>query len=370
MSTNEDKFVVEEGMPQSVIDKVNAMSEEIKTSDSNIEFVENTESIKEVPDVEVNLDAPEPEAVETPPETTEDTPNEEAPPENFDIDQDKFEAFAKEQGFESDAFAEKLFKDRKFKVKVGGKEKEFDYHQIKSTLSREESSQQRYDKLRSSEEYKLGLLAKAAQDGDVKAQKKLRDFVVKSSGAEDADDMNDKLEDVEGEYEEKDTLEEERKAEEFEEFFGEVKEDVDYETHLDTINNELKSFMPQSIFDRYWNEAKDRRAMYDLAASGRLEELTSAFQEELDTLPLEKRMELEGDSELYGRAFVSVIKKQNAKLYAQGTENPPEEDGLNVVSNGTRTTKGPEVSAKPNFATMTTQERQVWKRENGIQTIY
>jgi hypothetical protein len=75
--------------------------------------------------------------------------------------------------------------------------------------------------------------------------------------------------------------------------------------------------------------------MYNLAASGRLDELSAAFEAELSRLPFEKQLELEGDPDLYGRAFVAVIKRQNA-IKAQGGSGNPDKDNLDAVSGNAR----------------------------------
>lgn len=363
MPTNEE-FVVEEGMSPEVMARIESVKEDQKGIE-NVKIVENPDEVKEVPENEVNLDAPPEAESQTPDADVKDvTPDEEK---NFDIDMEKVDALAKEQGMDADAFADKLFRERTFKVKVGGKEKEFDYHQIKSTLSREESSQKRYDKLRSSTTVKYGTLMEAAESGDKGAQKQLRDMMVKFMGAEDADDMNDKLEDVKDEYDVDKALQTKQKDDEFETAFADVKDDVDYQDNMNTIETRLKEIMPETIFDQYWEDASSRRGMYNLAASGRLEELSSAFQEEIGKLPLDKQVELEGDADAYGRFFLKVIEKNNAK---KPPEKPPEDDGLSAVSTGTRPPQRQQPSETPDFSKMTSEEFRAWQDSQGIQRIH
>lgn len=366
MSTNEQEFIVEDGMPAHVMERIKGIQEEGKGVD-NVKIVENTETAPPEEQAEINLDAPVEEPKDEPKEEpkadgeTTDSTDETV----HEINVENFEAFAKEQGMEADAFKDKLLRDTSFKVKVRGKEKEYDYNTIKSILSREDSSQERYDKLRTSSTLKMGTLVEAAEKGDAAAQKKLRDLVVKFSGAEDADDMNDKLDGVEGEYDEGKAVEDAASEESFDIEFADVKDDVDYQTHLDTIQTTLKDLMPSKVYDHYWNTPSDRKGMYNLAASGRLEELASAFQEAFVELPHEKQMELEGDPEKYGRMFLNVIHKQNATKQKQ--VDPPEDDGLSSVSSGTRPKQRKSDSELPDFSKMSSAEFRAWQDKNGIQ---
>jgi hypothetical protein len=251
------------------------------------------------------------------------------------VDDEAFAKFAKDQGMEPDALAEKLFQNRKIKIKVKGEEKEMDYHQIKSTISREETFQKKFEGMRKSEEMKLGTLMKAAQAGDIEAAKKIQNLLVKGTGVRDADDLLDKLENAKGEYDEDAVLAKTHDTDEFDEVFADVKDSVDFKTHMGTIETKLKSFMPQKVYEQYWKSPDSRRAMYNLAASGRLDELSSAFEAEIARLPFEKQLELEGDPDLYGRAFVAVIKRQNAKK-AQTGGGSQDKDDLAAVSSGSR----------------------------------
>ena len=279
-----------------------------------------------------------------------------------------FTDMAEKEGLSEDELAEKIFHNRTFKVKVNGKAREMDYSDIKNHLSRETTFQKKHDLLAKSDEMKNGLLLKAAQEGDKGAMKRLQSILTKAAGAEDADDMNDRLEEVEDKFDENAALVARSKDAAFEAEFADVKEDVDYEKHMGTIQTSLKESMPVKVWERYWNSATDRKAMYTLAASGRLESLMDAFQSEVDKLPLEKQLELEGDPDLYGRAFLSVIKKDNAKTAPQEESQPPEADGLSAVSSGTKSTKRSQTSETPDFSTMTSEEFVAFKRKNGLAT--
>ena len=219
------------------------------------------------PDTQARVDAYEKEiadaAASAPPVETTETPTDTGAAEQDAsvVDTTAFQEYIKEKGLDEDAFADKLFRDRKFKIKVNGKEKEMDYGDIKSHLSRETTFQKKYNQLETSDEYRLGMLMAAATAGDKAAIKQVKEQLVKAMGSSDDDDFLDKLSEVEGEYNAEAELEKRKESTKFDDAFMDVKDEVDYEDNIDIINSVLKGFIPPKIFEVYWENPADRRNM-------------------------------------------------------------------------------------------------------------
>jgi hypothetical protein len=241
-----------------------------------------------------------------------------------------------------------------FKFKIKGEEREFTEEQIRHTLSREETFQKKYDKLERSEEYKFGVLMAAAKGGDKGAQKALLDKVVEFTGSENGDAMLSEMEKVEEKFDEEKQLADRQAAESFEEAFEDVKDDVDHKEILGTIQTDLKSRMPEKVFEQYWEDPNARRTMYDLQKSGRADELFSAFEDQLQELSLIERAKIKTDSDLYGALFVEVIKSQNAKQGEVKKESSAPE--LSAVSSGNRSRSAGTQTTTLDWGNMTDEE--------------
>ena len=325
------------------------------------------------PDTQARVDAYEKEiadaAASAPPVETTETPTDTGAAEQDAsvVDTTAFQEYIKEKGLDEDAFADKLFRDRKFKIKVNGKEKEMDYGDIKSHLSRETTFQKKYNQLETSDEYRLGMLMAAATAGDKAAIKQVKEQLVKAMGSSDDDDFLDKLSEVEGEYNAEAELEKRKESTKFDDAFMDVKDEVDYEDNIDIINSVLKGFIPPKIFEVYWENPADRRNMYDLAASGQLEGLLAQFQADLSELSYEKRLEVKSDPDLYSAAFLdSVNRMANNATAEQPKPESSGDDGLSSVSSGTRGKQKPTEPQVPDFLTMTSDEFAEYKRKNGL----
>tara|TARA_R110000787_G_scaffold5480_2_gene20050 strand:+ start:8905 stop:10014 length:1110 start_codon:yes stop_codon:yes gene_type:complete len=360
------QMVVEDGMDGEAMARIKSMQAE----DPNLKNIEygKAEYDEPIEDAEINLDAPaEPaENDEVKGKKGEDELKVGAGGgEYVPVDMTAFTNMAKDQGISEDELAEKIFHGRKFKVKMNGKPREMDYSAIKNHLSRETTFQKKYDEANKSEEMKMGTLVAAAKGGDKGAQKKLQGLLKEFTGAEDVDDMNDKLDSVEGVFDEEAGLIKKRNDEAFETEFEDVKEDVDYEANLATIHGDIKDRMPAKIWERYWNSPADRKSMYALAASGRADLLLDTFQSEVDSLPLEKQLELAGDPDMYGVAFLSMINRLNAQN-TKPAEETTEVDNLAAVSSGTKPASRTRASETPDFDKMTSQEFKAWQVKNGL----
>ena len=254
-------------------------------------------------------------------------------------------------------------------ITLGGETKHYKAHEIKSALGR----QRKLDELMKSDEYKMGKLMKAAQDGDSKAQKKLQGLLVGFTGAEDAEGMVDKLEDVEGEFNEDEKVQEEVKQADFDVVFDDVKDDVDFKDNLAKIDTDLKAVIPKKIFESYIANPEAKRVMYDLVASGRAESLISAFNAEIDQLPLEKRLDIQTDPDLYASEFTRVVRSVNAKEQASNKEEPAKteesDSDLDAVSKGGTARTQPKTSSEPDFDSMTTEEFNKYAAKHGIAPI-
>lgn len=245
-------------------------------------------------------------------------------------------------------------KDDGLTFKIKGEDKKFSMDQIRNTLSREETFQKKFNKMSSSDEYKFGVLMSAAQSGDKGAQKTLLAKMVEFTGAKDGDQMLNQMEEVTEEFNTEEKLQAKASQEEFDDFFDEVKGDVDFEDTLGKIKTDLKARMPEKVFNSYWNKAGERRVMYDLQKSGRADELFSAFEDQLSDLPLLERAKIKTDPDLYGALFVEVVKSQNAKQGNRPSE--PSVTPMDSVSSGNRSHSAPADNTTPDWDNMTPEE--------------
>lgn len=289
------------------------------------------EELKEFEDFKAEMEVPQEEQVEAPPEEKVEAPPEqetvEAPPEP---------------------------KDDEFTFKIKGEEKNFSMDQIRNTLSREETFQKKFNKMSTSDEYKFGVLMSAAQSGDKGAQKTLLGKMVEFTGSKDGDQMLNQMEEVTEEFNTEEKIQAKASQEEFDDFFDEVKGDVDFEDNLGKIKTDLKARMPEKVFNSYWNKAGERRVMYDLQKSGRADELFSAFEDQLSDLPLLERAKIKTDPDLYGALFVEVVKSQNAKQGNRPSE--PSVTPMDSVSSGNRSHSAPADNTTPDWDNMTPEE--------------
>lgn len=258
----------------------------------------------------------------------------------------------------------------RFKVTIGGEEKELTYHEIKSAIGRSSALQKQLNQMNSSEEMKLGTLMAAAKSGDKKAGKKAHDMLVAAFGKESAEDLIDELSGVEGDFDEGQKLSEREKEAQFDQFFDDVKDDVDFETHMTTVNESFPGRVPAKVFEAYNNEPHLRRTMYDLAASGRADEILSAVDAEINSLPFEKQLEVRSNPDLYGDAFFLVVNKLNASKQAkkEKTEDP-EKDALDSISGGNESRRSEVATPQgevPDFLKMSAKEFAEYKEKAGI----
>ena len=364
-TNNNPQMIVEDGMDEITMNRIKRM----QADDPDLKRVEyGKPEFDEIKEEELNLDAPVKDDAGNAEDKT-DNSDDGAPTANENeeykpIDMTAFAQMAEDQGLSEDELAEKIFHNRKFKVKMNGKHREMAYSDIKSHLSRETTFQKKYDELNNSEEIKMGHLVSAAKGGDKAAQKKLQQYLKEFTGAEDVDDMNDRLDSVSDDFDEDASYATRRDSEKFDAEFADVKDDVDYADNLNIIQTEIKSRMPAKVWERYWNTPTDRKSMYALAASGKSEILLDTFQSEVDLLPLEKQLELVGDPDLYGRAFLSMINRLNAKASKQ-EEGIHEDDGLNAVSTGRKVGR-PKTSETPDFMKMSSEEFLAFQRKHGL----
>lgn len=227
--------------------------------------------------------------------------------------------------------------DETLRFKVKGEEKEYTKEQLQHLLSRDETFQQKFNKLNNSDEYKLGLLLSAAKNGDKGAQKQLM-----AQMKEVVEDF-DALDDVEEDFDVEKTKLTREQQEQFEEVFADVKGEVDYEENLAKIKTDLKSKLPEKVWQSYWDTPETRRTMYDLIKSGRTEEIFVALDEELGRMPLGERVKIKNDPELYGSAVIEVIRDLNARGNRAETKDPVADD-LDAVSTGRSSHSNPRES--------------------------
>lgn len=212
------------------------------------------------------------------------------------------------------------------KFTVKGEEKEYTREQLQHLLSREQTFQQKYEGLRNSDEYKQLLALRAAKEGDKGARKQILQQL------KEMEDDLDSLDEVE------DTFDADKKISQdsFEEAFEDVKGDVDYQETLDKINTDLKSRIPEKVFQTYYDAPDTRRTMYDLIKSGRTEEVFQGVEEALSQLSLGERVKAKADPEFYGMVVVEVINDLNARRsQTKEQTDTSESDALSAVSTGT-----------------------------------
>lgn len=272
------------------------------------------------------------------------------------FESEEFNKLVDATGMEPDAIGEEIVKSMSFPVRIKGETVKVPYSQFINHFRRDVTSQQMYDRVIGSQEYKMGLLVKAAEDGDKGAQKELLNTLVKMTSAQDADDLLDQMDSVDDEVDKDKLFDTAMADEDLERVFGDVKNNVDFEANLTRVKSEVAEFMPKDLFDEAWSTDAERRAMYDLVSSGAFDHIAPRFQELMSRLPAEERKEIEGDLELYGKALIEVmeiVKEENG--LSAGTEQPdgapenqpkrsakakksptPTSRGLSAVSRGTR----------------------------------
>ena len=224
--------------------------------------------------------------------------------------------------------------DGSYKFDIKGEEKEFSRKDLVNMLSREDTFQKKFNSLSQGEEYKLGVLMKAAQDGDKSAQKAVYEQL--KSLSEDVTD----LESVEEEFDTEKAVEKQNEDNQFDEVFADVKGDVDYEDTLSKIESDLKGKMSPEVYDSYYQGAETRKVMYDLVKSGKTEEVFGALNEELSKLPLVDRVKIKKDPDMFGDLVVEVVND----LYAQPKDTGKKDSGksnLEAVSTGNRSHSQP-----------------------------
>jgi len=244
------------------------------------------------------------------------------------------------------------------KFKVKGEEKEYSKEQLQHLLAREQTFQQKANRLESSDEYKLGILMAAAKKGDKGAQKKLRNELIDMVGEEPLDS----LEEVEEDYDADADLSKRQNESAFEEVFSDVKSDVDYEETLAKIDTDLKSRMPEKVFQKYYDTPEERRTMYDLVKSGRAEEILGALDKELQGLSLTERVRIKNDPDMYGSLVFEVIQDLNAT--GQGTDKKDSGNSdLDAVSSGNRSHRVEKEEPEPDVSTMSKAEFLAYEKK-------
>jgi len=302
-----EELVVEEGASKDLLDAVEAFKKE--DAKENTEQESNQEQSVEQP--------------ETPPEQSAEITD---------------EGVDKDPGVETESLV--------FKVK--GHEKSFSKEQINNMLNREQTFQQKHENLRNSDEYKMGMLLSAAKGGDKGAQKELKNIL---SGLGDIDELDDVKDTFDVDANHKKMVEEETA----EEFFADVKEDVDFQEVLDKIQTDLAPRMPKEIFDSYWEDPASKRALYDLQRSGQSDALFNAFDEEMAKMSTLDRAKVNSDPTLYGNLFAEVVKAQNAKQVASKSGVDGNTD-LDVVSTGQSSHSTPKPASEPDWENMSREE--------------
>lgn len=235
-----------------------------------------------------------------------------------------------------------------FVFKVKGHDKQYSKDQLSNMLNREQTFQQKHEKLRNSDEYKMGMLIAAAKSGDKGAQKDIKNILSELGDIEDLDDVKDTY-DVESKH--KQMLE----SEEEEEPFADVKDEVDFKDTLDKIKTDLAPRMPKEIFESYWADPASKRALYDLERSGQADALFKAFNEEMESMSTLDRAKVNSDPTLYGNLFAEVVKAQNAGQVA-GKQKVEENTDLDVVSTGQSSRSNPKPVSEPDIDKMTKEE--------------
>jgi len=282
-----------------------------------------------------------------------------------EINSDAFNGFLQNQGITEDQLKEALLENHKFNFTFKGKEREFNHHELKSMLGRAESSQEQIANIQKSDEMKLGTLMKAASDGNKSAQKKVQLMLKTATGSEDFDDITDKLDEVADDFDENEALALSLEASAKEAVFADIKDDVDFETNMAKIDDDLRPRVPDSVFRAYWDNPHERRAMYDLVTSGRMESLLDAMDTELLKLSPRERVQIKGDPEVYGEMFVEVIHQENSKLTGDNQEAEGGPDPMDSVSSGARGRSQPvNEDESRDFLAMSSAEFAEWKLKN------
>lgn len=237
-----------------------------------------------------------------------------------------------------------------FTFTVKGEDKEFTKAQIQHMLSREQTFQQKHDALNKSDTVKMGMLMEAAKNGDAGAQKKILDQLKEYTN-------NDvyELEDVEQEFDLDKHMEKVQENESEDEAFADVKNDVDFEKTLDTMKEHFPNRMPGKLFQSYWDNPEERRIMYDIAASGRADEIFDALDGELNKLSLADKIKIKQDPEAYALAVVEAINGLNAPQQPSAPKDSGPTD-LDAVSTGRSSHSQTKEERPPDFSKMTEKE--------------
>lgn len=183
------------------------------------------------------------------------------------------------------------------------------------------------------DDMKMATLMREAKSGNAAAIKAVQKIMMGAADVEDGYELKDKMDDVDAEFDLDKTHKETAESQAFDEVFSEVKEDVDFDKNMGIVENDLQSKLPDAIYDAYWNSPHSRKVMYDLVASGRMEPLLEAFNNEISKLPFEKRLDLQRDPQAYGDAFVLVIEQENNKA-GKPAVTQTAKSGMASVSNG------------------------------------
>jgi len=301
-----------------------------------------------------------------------ETPAEETPAEPT-IPKEQLDALLKQHNLTEAQFREKLMEGHKYNVRIKGKDREMSLAEIKSLAVRQGVSDKKLSDLQASEEYRWGLTVAAARAGDKAAQKKLLKLTMEAAKAEDAESLGEGLDAVTDEFDEAKAVEDKAKVNEEDQYFADIKEDVDYSANLDIIKTDLKKRIPSNIWKVYWEAPATRRAMYDLVSSGRADDILGLMDKELSNLPYEKQLEIEGDATVYGRFLAAVVRTDNqkrakaTKTDASKAGNNADEEAISSVSSG-RAGRNPSggsgAPATPDFSKMSSTEFRTWKEKN------
>lgn len=349
----QDKLVVHSDVSQEVRDRIKSFTDD-DTMPDHVEVVDNPDAADPPEGNTFNFDAKDGGADSKAKTKSSESKGDEPSSGSDDEPGDDAPAKGDENADSQD--------EPKIKVTLHGVERELSMHEVKSAVGRQSSLQKQLNELTKSDEMKFGTLLKAAQDGDKKAAKKVQNLLVKGLEKDDADQLNDELDDVKGEFDEDEVLAKKQLEARFDTIFGAVKNDVDFQKNMDTIQGDLKTAMPEKVWTHYWEVPEHRKVLYDLAASGRQSELLGALNEHLAKLPFEKQLEVQSNPDLFGEAFLIVTREQNAvarKNAEANDEGSDEQDELSAVSPGpTARSKDttPAHGEGPDFENMSSEE--------------
>jgi hypothetical protein len=252
-----------------------------------------------------------------------------------------------------------------FEFTVNGETKEYTAHQIKSALGR----QSKMNEILGSDEYKMGLLMQAAKSGDKKAQKQLQEQLVQFTGSEDADGMVDKLQDETAEFDAEAKAQEKAKQAEFDALFSDVKDSVDYEANFAKIDTDLRPHVPEKIFTQFFADPADRRALYDLAASGNAPQVISAFNLFVGGLSPEKQLEVKTDRSAFVQALELSVKQIANATAANGSDGQGETEessDLDAVSTKPSSRVANPTSSGPDWDKMSDEDFQAYQIKMGL----